>query len=197
GLAWAYGGLAAMWMVRRANTDAIEMARRAQAVAGPLGLTEVLSDALNSEACAVHAAGGEWAGTLHRALDTALAGQHEAEVARAYVNLHSCYVADRNWAIAERYFTEGSAYCDDHDITTYSIFLRSERTAVLERTGRWGEAVARCHELLRKGGPSPNIRLCPLHRLGTILARPGEPRGWEGPHEAIEDPDGARGTPAV
>src|SRR6185437_16688699 len=93
-LAWSYAGLAAMWMVRRANADAIELARRAQAVAGPMGLTEVLSDALNSEACAVHTSGGEWAGTLHQALDSALAGQHEAEVARAYVNLHSCYVAD-------------------------------------------------------------------------------------------------------
>src|SRR5262249_62214420 len=51
-LAWAYASLAAMWMVRSANADAIELARRAQAVAAPLGLTEVLSDALNSEACA-------------------------------------------------------------------------------------------------------------------------------------------------
>jgi len=151
----------------------------------------VLSDALNSEACAVQATGGEWVGTLRRALDTAQAGQHETEVARAYVNLHSCSVADRDWAGAERYFTDGAAYCDDHDITTYSIFLRSERTAVLERTGRWGEAVAICLELLRKGGPSPNIRLCPLCRLGMIRARRGEPGVWECLDEAIEHADGA------
>ena len=190
-LAWAYASLAAMWMVRGANADAIELARRAQVVAGPLGLTEVLSDALNSEACAVRATGGEWAGTLRRALDTALAGRHETEVARAYVNLHSCYVADRDWAAAERYFTEGAAYCDDHDITTYAIFLRSERTSALERTGRWDEAVTICHELLRKGGPSPNIRLCPLNRLGTIQARRGEPGAWECLDEAIGYAEGA------
>jgi DNA-binding CsgD family transcriptional regulator/tetratricopeptide (TPR) repeat protein len=190
-LAWAYACLAAMWMMRGANQDAIELARRAQAVAGPLGLTEVLSDALNTEACAVRATGGEWAGTLRRALDTALAGQHEAEVGRVYVNLHSCYVGDRDWAVAERYFTEGVAYCDDHDITTYSIFLRSERTSALERTGRWDEAVAICHELLRKGGPSPNIRLCPLNRLGTIRARRSEHGAWECLDEAIEYADGA------
>jgi hypothetical protein len=146
-------------MVRSPNADAIELARRAQAVAGPLGLTEVLSDALNSQACAVRATGGQWAATLRRALDTALAGRHEAEVARAYVNLHACYVANRNWAAAERYFIAGVAYCDDHDISAYSIFLRSERTSALERTGHWDEAVAICHKLLREGGPSPNIRL--------------------------------------
>ena len=190
-LAWAHASLAAMWMVRGANTDAIELARRAQEIAGPLGLTEVLSDALNSEACAIRATSRHWAGTLHRALETALAGQHQAQVARAYVNLHACHVADRDWASAERYFTEGITYCDDHDIATYSIFLRSERTSALERTGRWDEAVAICRDLLRKGGPSPSIRLCPLNRLGTIRARRGEPGVWNCFDEAIDYADGA------
>jgi DNA-binding CsgD family transcriptional regulator/tetratricopeptide (TPR) repeat protein len=189
-LARAYASLATMWMVRGANHDAIELARRAQAVAAPLGLTEVLSDALNSEACAARAAGGEWAATLHRSLATALGGQHEAAVARAYVNLHACYVADRDWAAAERYFTEGIAYCDDRGIATYAVFMRSERTSALERAGRWDEAVAICDELLRQGGPSPSIRLCPLNRLGTIRARRGEPGAWECLDEAIEYADG-------
>ena len=60
----------------------------------------MLSDALNTEACAVHAIGGEWAGLLRQALEVALAGQHENEAGRAYVNLHSCHVADRDWAAA-------------------------------------------------------------------------------------------------
>jgi DNA-binding CsgD family transcriptional regulator/tetratricopeptide (TPR) repeat protein len=190
-LAWAYATLAAMWMVRGANEDAIELARRAQAIAWPLGLTKVLSNALNTEACAVRATGGTWAGALHQSLDIALAGRHEAEVARAYVNLHACYVADRDWAAAERYFTAGLTYCDDRDFTAWSIFLRSERTSVLEQMGRWDEAVAICQDLLRKGGPSPNIRLCALHRLGTILVRRGEPSAWECLDEAIEYADGA------
>jgi DNA-binding CsgD family transcriptional regulator len=180
-----------MWMMRGVNQDAIELARRAEAIAWPLGLTKVLSNALNTEACAVRVIGGEWAGPLRQSLDIALAGQHEAEVARAYVNLHACCVADRDWASAERYFTPGLAYCDDHDLTSYSIYLRSERTSVLERTGRWDEAVALCRGLLHQGGPSPSIRLCPLHRLGTILARRGEPGAWECLDEGIEYADGA------
>ena len=190
-LAWAYATLATMWMVRGANLDAIELARRAQAVAWPLGLTKVLSNALNTEACAVRAIGGKWAGTLHQALDIALAGLHEAEVARAYVNLHASHVAERDWAAAERYFTRGIAYCDDHDITTYSIYARSERTSALERMGRWDEAVAICADLLSTGGPSPNIRLCPLGRLGAIQVRRGEPGAWEFLDEAIDYADGA------
>ena len=95
-LAWAYATLSSMWMMRGVNPDAIELARRAQAIAWPLGLTKVLSSALNTEACAIRVTGGEWAETLHQSLDIALAGRHEAEEARAYVNQHACYVADRD-----------------------------------------------------------------------------------------------------
>jgi len=191
-LAWAYATLGSMWMMRGVNREAIKLARRAQEVAWPLGLTKVLSNALNTEACAARVIGGKWSGTLHQALDIALAGRHEAEVGRAYVNLHAGHVAERDWAAAERYFTRGLAYCDDHDIATYSIYARSQRTSALDRMGRWDEAVALCTELLSTGGPSPNIRLCPLHRLGLIQARRGEaPASWNSLDEAIGYADGA------
>jgi DNA-binding CsgD family transcriptional regulator/tetratricopeptide (TPR) repeat protein len=190
-LAWAYASLAAKLMVRGVNDDALKLARRAQAIAGPLGLTEVLSDGLNSEACVAHAIGGEWAGLMSQALEVALAGPHEKEAGRAYVNMHSCHVADRNWAAAESYYAEGVAYCDEHDITTYSIFLRSEHSSVLERTGNWDEAVALCQQLLANDGPSPHIRLCPLNRLGAIWTRQGEPGAWESLSQAMEYADGS------
>lgn len=62
--------------------EAIELARRAQEVAWPLGLTKVLTSALNTEACAVRVTGGRWAGTLRQALDIALAGRHDARPRR-------------------------------------------------------------------------------------------------------------------
>ena len=178
-------------MVTNANDDAIKLARRAQEIAWPLGLTRVLADALNTEACASHTAGGEWAGTIRAALDIALAGRHEEQAGRAYTNAYSLHNSERRFAEGEQYFTDGVAYCDEHDITTYGIFLRSERTSVLERTGRWDEAVALSAELLERGGPSPIIRLCPLNRLGTIRARRGEPGAWTCLDEAIQYADAA------
>ncbi len=189
-LAWAYANLAGTLMGRGANQDAIETARRAQGVAGPLGLTEVLSDALNNEACAVHAIGGESAGMLRRALTIALAGRHESAAGRAYVNSYCIHVAARDWAAADSYFTEGVAYCDEHDLTTYSNFLRSERAKALERMARWDEAAAVCQELLHDGGPSPNIRLWPLCQLGVIRARRNGPGAWECLDEAVCVADG-------
>ena len=120
-----------------------------------------------------------------------IGGQHQAAAARAYANLHSGHVDHRDWAAAEPYFSEGVAYCDDHDLATYSIGLRIGRASATERTGSWGEATAVFHELLAEGGPSPNQRVCLLHRLGAIEARASRPGAWEYLDEAIAYADGA------
>ncbi len=177
-LAWAYATQAGTLVVHGASNDAIRLARQAQAVAGPLGLTEVLSDALNSEACASHKNGGEWVGALRQALDVALAGQHEAAAARAYTNLHACHVDRHEWAAAQPYYTAGIAYCDDHDVTTYAICLRIGQASVLEATGRWDEVSALCQELLA-GGPSPIQRVSVLYQLGRVSGRRSQPGTWE------------------
>ena len=62
---------------------------------------------------------------------------------------------------------------------------------MLERTGRWDEAVALSKEILIKVGPSPANRLCSLIRLGVIGARRGEPGVWEYLDEAAATADEA------
>ncbi|HEY8042706.1 MAG TPA: AAA family ATPase [Streptosporangiaceae bacterium] len=190
-LASAYGSLASLRMVNYEHEEAIELAHRAQAIAGPLGRADIVSDSLNTEACSLQGVGRDWAATMHRALDIAVSGGHELQVGRAYVNLYAMYIDEKDFAGGEAYYTDGVAYCDEHDLTSYSIFLRSQWTNMLERTGRWDEAVALAGELLLRGGPSPGIRLCPLNRLGTIRARRGEPGVWECLDEAIGHADGA------
>ncbi|MGI8448602.1 MAG: helix-turn-helix domain-containing protein, partial [Streptosporangiaceae bacterium] len=190
-LASAYSSLASLRMVNYQHAEAIELAHRAVAIAGPLGRTDIVSDSLNTEACSLLGVGRDWVPTMREALDVAVSGGHEAQVGRAYVNTYAMYVDERAFASGEAYYTDGVAYCDEHDLTSYSIFLRSQRTNMLERTGRWDEAVAIAGELLIRGGPSPGIRLCPLNRLGTIRARRGEPGVWECLDEAIGYADGA------
>jgi len=190
-LASAYGSLASLRMVNYEHEEAIELAHRAQAIAGPLGRTDIVSDSLNTEACSLLGVGGDWAATMRRALDVAVSGGHEAQVGRAYVNTYAMYIDEKAFAGGEAYYTDGVVYCDEHDLTSYSIFLRSQRTNMLEKTGRWDEAVAIAGELLLRGGPSPGIRLCPLNRLGTIRARRGEPGVWECLDEAVGYADGA------
>ena len=111
---------------------------------------------------------------------------------RAFSNLYSMYTGQRRFAEAERYFIEGIAYGDEHDVGSYAGFLRLARAMALDRAGRWDEAVALSTELLARADLSPLYRLCPLHVLGVIRARRGEPGAWEYLDEAAAAADGSR-----
>jgi DNA-binding CsgD family transcriptional regulator len=177
-LARAYALLASRRMVDYQQDESIALARQAQAVAGPLNAFEVLSDALNSQACSLAHIGQEWEGTMRRALDLALDHGLHAQAGRAYCNMYSTFVEERRFAEAEPFYVDGIAYCDEHDITGYAVFLRSLRANHLELAGRWDEGLAVCAGLLSQGGPSPVVRLCPLNNSATINARRGLPGVW-------------------
>jgi DNA-binding CsgD family transcriptional regulator/tetratricopeptide (TPR) repeat protein len=192
-LARAYSSLANVRMLNAEHQAAIDLAVRAQAIAEPLGALDVLSHSLNIQGCSVKRMGGEWTSYLHRALDIALSAGLDDRAGQAFNNLHGSYVDQRRFAEADRYFTEGVAYCDDHDIGSHAAFLRGEQAVALERTGRWDEAVALSTELLASAD-APVYRLAALEVLGIIRARRGEPGAWEYLDEAAAAAD-ATGEP--
>ena len=177
-------------MLTGRHEAAVEMARQAQSVARLLGAPHVISDALNTEGVAAATLDREWVGLLDSALRIALTENLPTEAGRAYCNFYTLYCDQRRFAEAQPLYADGIAYCDDHDMTTFGTFLRSNRTSELEKTGRWDEALAMSREILDRAAPSPNIRLCPLNRIGTILARRGEPGAWESLAEAMAAADG-------
>jgi DNA-binding CsgD family transcriptional regulator/tetratricopeptide (TPR) repeat protein len=191
-LARGYARLAIVRLLDCEYQAAIELAVRAQVIAEPLGALDALSEALNTQGCSVANTGGEWTGYLRRALEVALSAGLDSEAGRAFSNLYSMYTGQRRFAEAERYFIEGIAYCDEHDVGSYAGFLRVERAMALGRAGRWDEAVALSTELLARADLSPLYRLCPLHVLGVIRARRGEPGTWEYLDEAAAAADGSR-----
>ena len=140
------------------------------------------------------ARGPAWArsgpGQLQRALDIAVSARLPEQAGRAFTNICSIYADQRQFAEAERYFAQGVAYCDEHDITTYARCLRSDRITALERTGRWADAEALSLELLSRRDPSPLNRLNPLKLLGLIRARRGEPGAWDHLDQAMSYADG-------
>ncbi len=189
-LARAYANLASQRMVDGESAAAIGLAARAEDIAGSLGDAEVLSGALNTEGCARASLGQEWASQLRRALDIAVSARLPEQAGRAFTNICSIYGDHRQFAEAERYFAQGVAYCDEHDITTYARCLRSDRITALERTGRWADAEALSLELLSRRNPSPLNRLNPLNLLGLIQARRGEPGAWDHLDQAMSYADG-------
>jgi DNA-binding CsgD family transcriptional regulator/tetratricopeptide (TPR) repeat protein len=191
-LARAYARLAIVRLLDCEYQAATGLAVQAQAIAEPLGALDALSDALTTQGCSVANTGGEWNGYLRRALEVALSAGLDSEAGRAFSNLYSLYTGQRRFAEAEQYFIEGIAYCDEHDVGSYAGFLRLARAMALGQAGRWDEAVALSTELLARADLSPLYRLCPLHVLGVIRARRGEPGTWEYLDEAAAAADGSR-----
>jgi hypothetical protein len=91
-LAWAYATLASNRMLNGQEDAAVGLSRRAQALAESLHVPEALSEALNTEGCAVaHQGGQDWAAPMRRALEVAIAEGLQMQAGRAYTNLASIY----------------------------------------------------------------------------------------------------------
>ncbi len=189
-LGWAYLSLGSRRMDEGQYEVAVGLTRRAEVIAESLDEPKVLSEALNTQGCALAGQGGAWTGPLERALEIAVAGSLQEQAGRAFANLHVLYCSELRFTEAEPYFSGGVAYCDEHDIGTFGICLRGEHTCTLEMLGRWDEAAALSRELLTRSGASPVNRISPLISLGKILARRGEPGTQALLDEAMRSADG-------
>ncbi len=188
-LARALVNLAGTRMEESRHTEAIELARRARALAEQWGLPDVLSDALNTEGCASADIGGDWRELLDRALEVAVATGLEAQAGRAFANSYALHCSFLSFATGERYFVDGIAYSDEHDIGTFGTCLRGQRTQALARTGGWAEAAGLAASLLALPAVSPVNRLNPLMSLGSVRARRGDAGVWDCLDEAVASSD--------
>ncbi len=190
-LARAYANMASKRMLDGDNDAAISLAEQAVRIAEPAGVDEVVSDALDTQACALFAQGHEVVPMLRRALEIAVSGRHEEQAGRAFTNLYIMFHSRWRFAEAERVYLDGIAYCDEHDIGTYGTCLRGERANALEKAGDWEEAAQLAAALLDRPVASPINRLAPLITLGKVRARRGEPGAWECLDEAVAAADGS------
>lgn len=190
-LARAYANLASERMFDGDNDAAISLAKQAAAIAEPLGDGEILSDALDTQACALMALDNDSGAMLERALEIAVSGRHEEQAGRAFTNLYTMYTSRRRFKDGDQTYLDGISYCDEHDIGTYGTCLRGERASVLEKTGEWQEAALLAAELIGRIGASPINRLSPLVTLGKLRARRGEPGAWECLDEALAAAQGS------
>ena len=189
-LAWAYVNLGSRRMDEGRYEVTVGLTRQAEAMAESLGVPEVLSEALNTQGCALASLDAGWTGPMERALEIAVAGGLQEQAGRAFANLHVLYCSELRFTEADPYFADGVAYCDEHDIGTFGICLRGEHTRTLDMLGRWDESAALSRELLTQSGASPVNRINPLTSLGVILARRGEPGAHEHLDEAMRSADG-------
>jgi DNA-binding CsgD family transcriptional regulator/tetratricopeptide (TPR) repeat protein len=185
-IARAYERMASHRLAEARYEEGIAMARRVREMAEQLGLTDVISDALDTEAKAIRGGGGEWAVPMQAALESALSGGHEEQAGRAFARAYMWYCDDLRPGEAERSYGDAFAYCEEHDIGTFVVCLQGQRTAVLEHNGRWDECISLGHALLDQHRLSPWNRLRPLCSTAKVMARRGEQGFWPYLDEAME-----------
>ncbi|HSP72432.1 MAG TPA: AAA family ATPase, partial [Gaiellaceae bacterium] len=160
-LARAYSNVSQLRMLAYDSDAAIEWGTRALRLAEGCGAPEIVVHALANVGSAEIHAGSEASGRakLEDSLARALALGLEDDVGRAYANLATPTVERRQFALADRYLTDGIAYCDEHDLDSYGIYLRAWRARLALDSGRWGTAADQVEEVLAHPDASPPTRI--------------------------------------
>lgn len=156
-LARAYSNLAQLGMLAHDTDAAQRWGRRALQLADRFGVVETSVHALTNLGTAELFLGEDASGRakIEESLRRAVAAGLDDDVGRAYANLAAPAVGRRQYDLAERYLTEGIAYCDEHDIPSYRLYLRAwQARAELDR-GRWSAAAELVLEVL--GDPDASI----------------------------------------
>src|SRR6185295_4666750 len=140
--------------------SAIEWAQRAIHIAEPAGFIEILSHALNNLGTARLIA-GDLSGQqeLERSLSLALENRLQEHASRAYTNLGSAFVDDRGYADARRYLDAGIAYCEEHDLDAWYLYMLAWRARLKFEQGDWNSASADAEQVLAHPRTSPISRI--------------------------------------
>jgi DNA-binding CsgD family transcriptional regulator/tetratricopeptide (TPR) repeat protein len=167
----------------------LDVARRAEGLARELDLPDVISGSLNTQACALAAAGEPWETAMRDSLELAQATRSDAQAGRAYSNYQVMLAEARRWEDFDALTAEGLAYCEEHDIATYSYCIRAANGEAMLWRGRWDEAVALSQPLVDLNASPVNI-VGPLCVLGLARIRRDEPGGMQALDDAVELADG-------
>lgn len=175
----AYSNQSQLRMLADDRDEAIAWGERAIALAERVEARAILAHALNNVGAArlLRADERGWA-DLERSLHLALEDDLEEHVGRAYTNLASAAVRFYRFARADRYLTEGVAYCAERDLDSWRLYLQGWQVAARFYRGRWDEAAQLAVTILRHPNVSAISRVMPLAILGRVRARRGDPDVW-------------------
>ena len=190
-LAMAFSNISQLRMLARDCDGGIVWGERAIALAEQLGQVEILVHALNNVGTS-QLQRGDPAGrsTLERSLDLALQAGLEEHAARAFTNLASQLVETRDYGPADDYLARGIAYCRDHDVDSWRLYMTGWLARSHLDQGRWGEAAEAAITVLRYPNPAAPSRIKPLTVVGRLRARRGDPGAWEPLDEALQLAEG-------
>ena len=174
-LAMAYSNCSQLAMLRGDIDAGIDWAQRAIRIAEPAGFTEILSHALNNLGT-TRLIAGDTSGQaeLERSLSLALENRFQEQAGRAYTNLGTTSVEHRRYDDANRYLDAGIAYCEEHDLDAWFLYMLAWRARLKFELGDWNRASADAELVLAHPRTSPISRIPALTILGHLRILRGD-----------------------
>ncbi len=193
-LARAYSNLSQLRMLSYDAGSAITWGERALELAERFGVPEVAVHALSKIGTAEVIAGREREGRakIQASLARAQAAGLDDDVGRAYANLVTSAVERRQSALADRFLADGIAYCAEHELASYGLYLRAWRACQALNSGRWHAAGEEVSEVLAHPEASPPTQIVAHVVAGLLAARTGDharARGLLETGECVRGPD--------
>jgi DNA-binding CsgD family transcriptional regulator len=172
----AYSNLAQLRMLEEDAPGAVRWGMQALALAETLGDDEIQVHALTNVGTAQYSRGEEEGrARLETSLRIALERGFEEHAGRAFTNLGSCAAVLRQYARASRYFDEGIAYCAEHDLDLWRLYMAGWRARIRLEMGDWTGAADEASEVLASYRLSPVMRTPALVVLIWLRLRRGDP----------------------
>jgi DNA-binding CsgD family transcriptional regulator/tetratricopeptide (TPR) repeat protein len=186
-LAMAYSNMSQLRMLSADGVATTEWGMRALTLAERLGETEILAHSLNNVGTAELVQGDpEGVAKLKRSLELSLANGWEEHVARAYTNLGSTPVQIRSYTDAEIHLDAGIAYCREHDLDSWLLYMVGWKARAALDLGRWDEAIDHALTVMRAPDVAAPSKITALVVVGHLRSRRGDPGVWEPLDEALE-----------
>lgn len=156
--------------------SAVDWAQRAIALAEPWKNAGILSQALNILGT-VRIIGGDSSGwpDLERSMQFALVGALPERVVGSYTNHAAMAVSCRRYEQASRYLQLGLAYCEEHDLDTWWVYMLAYRARLRFEQGEWNDASDDIEAVLRHPRTTSISRIPALRILGHLRIRRGDP----------------------
>ena len=175
-LAMAFSNRAQLHMLADETQQAVLWGRRAIELAERLGATETLVHALNNVGSAeLLAHNEEGRSKLEESLRLALENNFQEHAARAFTNLGTAAVRERNYRLAKRYQDDGIAYTTEHDLDSWKLYMLGWRARVHFEQGDWDNAADDAALVLRHYKVSAINRISALAVLGHLRVRRADP----------------------
>jgi ATP/maltotriose-dependent transcriptional regulator MalT len=92
----------------------------------------------------------------------------------------------RDYRLADRQLTRGLAYCEEHDLDSWSLYMTGWQARSELEQGRWDKAAELAMRVLQHPRAAAQFRITPLVVSGRVRSRRGDPDSWTPLDEALE-----------